>query len=188
MTISAIPARTLPTISDARQLIDHLQKWKGTLRGALRSPVAPPPPFNFSATGIRGAIQLAWAPVRNPVIKGALGQNNVGPDGYEILKSASGDFVSDLIVIPVRSADQTSYTDTVGGNVTTISYRIHSTSGTLSKPHSVIGPDSGVVTVASLDASDNVTVPTTVRDNYTTDGVRATARTGGNYPHGSVQE
>ena len=170
--------RVLPVISDPNQLQQYLANWRSKLNQTLKTTTPPPPPFNFTATGIRGAIQLSWSAIQAPASKGQLGQNSGGPDGYEILKSASGTFGSDIVTIPLRDINQTSYTDAVGGNVTTCSYRIHTTAGTPSSPHSVTGPDSGVVKATSIDSNDTVTVPTTVRDQYLTDSIRATARFG----------
>lgn len=170
--------RVLPTISDLSQLQPYLNSWRSKLNQTLRSTTPPPPPFNFTATGIRGAIQLSWSVIQAPPSKGQLGQNSGGPDGYEILKSPSGTFGNDVVTIPLRDINQTSYTDSVGGNVATCSYRIHTTAGTSSQAHSVTGPDSGVVKATSIDSNDTVTIPTTTRDQYLTDSIRATARYG----------
>ena len=171
--------RVLPVISDTKQLQQYLVSWRSKLNQTLKTTTPPPPPFNFTATGVRGAINLAWSALNvGAVGKGQLGQNSGGPDGYEILKSASGTFGSDVVTIPLRDINQTSYTDPVGGNVTTVYYRIHATAGTPSSPHSVTGPDSGVVKATSIDSNDTVTTPVTTRDNYLTDSIRATARFG----------
>lgn len=171
--------RVLPVIGDPSQLHQYLNSWRSKLNQTLRSTPPPPPPFNLTATGVRGAIQLTWAAINvGTVGKGQLGQDSGGPDGYEILKSLSGTFGSDVVTIPLRNINQTSYTDSVGGNVTTCSYRIHTTAGTQSQPHSITGPDSGVVKATSIDSNDTVTTPVTTRDNYLTDSIRATARYG----------
>lgn len=170
--------RVLPVIGDMGQLQSYLATWRSKINQSIRTTTPPPPPYNFTATGNRGTIQLTWSAIPAPAVKGQLGQNSGGPDGYEILRSLSGDFVSDLVTIPMRDINQTTYTDSVGGNVTTCSYRIHTTAGTPAKPHSITGPDSGVVKATSLDSNDTVTVPVTTRDQYLTDNIRATARLG----------
>lgn len=170
--------RVLPTIADMNQLQSYLNTWRSKLNQKLRTTTPAPPPYNFTATAIRGAIQLSWSSVATGQAVKGLGQNSGGPDGYEILRSASGDFTSDLVTIPVRNINQTSYTDSIDGKTTTCSYRIHTTSGTPANPHSISGPDSGVVKTTSIDATDIVSTPTTVRDQYLNDNIRATARYG----------
>lgn len=169
-------SRALPLITDPAQLGDLLATWKSTLRQAVRSAVPPPPPFNFAAVSARGGNQLSWAPV-DGTVKGVLGKSG-GPDGYEILRSPSGDFVSDLTIISVPNTAQTTYFDSVGGPSKSISYRIRTTSGTANRTHAVKGPSSGTIQATSIDSNDTITVPVTTRDSYTTDLVRATARTG----------
>lgn len=172
-------ARALPVITDSRQMVPVLAKWRSALRQAVRTALPAPTPFNFQAKGIRGGIQLTWGKVGETKAIGQLGETAAaGPDGYEILRSLSGDFSSDLIVIPIRDSKQTQYVDNVGGAVTTCSYRIRATSGTAEQPHSVKGQDSGTVKASSIDSSDTVTVPTTVFDTYTNDATRAGARYG----------
>jgi hypothetical protein len=167
--------RTLPIITDQRQLREYLNRWRSTLNRLIRSATPPPPPFNFQATGIRGAIQLSWAPEQR--ITGTLGDPG-GPDGYEILRSETGDFSSDLAVIRIPNVNQSTYVDSIGGAPRTFSYRIHATAGTLSQPHSVHGMDTGSVRATSLDANDTTTTPVTVRDNYTSDRTRSERRSG----------
>lgn len=170
--------RTIPVVSDVRDLTSFLANWQNTMKQIVRTTTPPPCPQNFRVTGMRGAIRLTWAAVNPGTTKGQLGQGGIGADGYEILKSESGDFVTDLVVIPLRDANQTQYDDPVGGAVVTASYRIHATAGTPRQAHAVTGPDSGTVRTSSIDATDTVTVPTTVHDNYTTDLTRAIARLG----------
>lgn len=169
--------RNLPTVQNFTQLQQYLVRWKTSMRLVMRSAVPPPPPLNFQAKGIRGANVLSWSEVQTVSTKGILGTVSSGPDGYEILKSASGDFTTDLVVIPIRDPKQTQYIDSVGGDPTKVSYKIHTTAGTIGQPHSVSGPDSGTVTQTSLDSAD-MSAPTTVFDNWTNDFVRATARVG----------
>lgn len=184
-------AGTIPTMSNPAQLMQFATNWRSALRRTLRVAATPPPPLNFSATQARGGIVLTWSPVAtltqptpNPLTgqtaKLVLGQgtNSVGVDGYQILVSQSGDFVSDIQVIPITNVNQTSYTYPVPGGPTQFSFRIRTTSGTTSSPHTVVGPESGTVVATSLDPTDGSSTPSTQSDNYTTDSVRAIARRG----------
>lgn len=170
--------RAIPVITDTRDLTSLLANWQNTIKQVLRVPTPPPCPQNFRALPIRGAIRLTWAPVNPAPTKGQLGQTGVGSDGYEILRSPSGDFTSDLTIIPMRDINQTQFDDPVGGAPTTVSYRIHTTAGTPRQAHAVAGPDSGTVKATSIDATDTATVGVIVQDNFTTDVTRATARLG----------
>lgn len=152
MAISATRPRSLPTISKPEDLVSFFAKWKSALTKNVRVARPAPPPFNFKVTPGASSHVLTWAKV----------QPDSSPqraDGYEILKSLSGDFSSDLQVIPVRDINQTSYTDPVGASVQA-HYRIHTTSGTDSQPHSVKGTSSGVVkatTGAGTVGEDQIT-------------------------------
>ena len=156
--------RALPIITSETDLKGFLANWKTTIRQTLRAPSSPPCPFNFTATPSATSIVLSWAAV-NYIANGKTSE--IGPDGYEILKSVSGDFVSDVIVIPIRDINQTNYTDVLTGSC---SYRIHTTAGTPSKPHGIVGPDSGVVKATTGGAAQS--------DAFTTDQTRATAARG----------
>lgn len=157
-------ARALPVITTESDLKSFLANWKSTIRQTLLVPSSPPCPFNFAATPTASTIVLSWAKV-NYIANGKTVAN--GPDGYEILKSVSGDFVSDLVVIPIRDINQTNYTDTLTG---TASYRIHTTAGTNNKPHSIAGPDSGVVSTSTGGSA--------ATDTFTNDQTRARASKG----------
>lgn len=171
----------IPVIHSYAELLPHLQKWRTTLNRLARSVPPPPPPFNFAATSARGGIVLTWAKVQSITTgKTGLGRgtNPYGVDGYEILVSKSGDFVTDLIVVQITHADQLTYTLPVPSAPVTYHFKIHSTAGTDANPHSVIGPDTAMIQAASLDPNDTTTVPTTTRDTTTSDFLRATARFG----------
>lgn len=156
--------RVLPVIKTQDELRSFLVNWKGAIRQTLRTPSPPACPFNFKGVPSAGSISLSWAKVQYA----ANGQtSDIGPDGYEILRSASGDF-TDTVVIPIRDINQTSYVDAITG---TPSYRIHTTSGTSSKPHSVTGPDSGVIRVTTGSG-------VTKKDEFTSDQNRAVASRG----------
>lgn len=170
--------RTIPVVADERNLTTFLANWQNTIKQVIRTVTPPPCPQNFRALGVRGAIRLTWSPVNPGITRGQLGQGGIGADGYEILRSLSGDFTSDLVVIPLRDVNQTQYDDPVGGAATTASYRIHATAGTPRQSHAVAGPDSGTVRTTSIDATDTTTVGTMVHDKFTTDTTRATARIG----------
>lgn len=156
--------RILPVIKNEQDLKGFLANWKSTIRQTLLIPPTPPCPFNFTATPTATSIVLSWAKV-NYIANGKTSAS--GPDGYEIMKSVSGDFVSDLIVIPIRDINQTNYTDVITGSC---SYRIHTTAGTQNKPHGIVGPDSGVVLATTGGAVKT--------DVFTTDQTRATASRG----------
>lgn len=162
---SAPKPRSLPSVTDNVDISQTLATWKKQLDPIVKTVSPQPTPLNFTATNSRGGIALSWSPV------GA-------GDGYEILKSVSGSFSDDLQIIPVKNANQSSFFDGTGGNAQTVSYRIRTTSGTASNPQSQRGPESGVVTHKSIDASDTSTKPTTVFDTYTTDATRALSRKG----------
>ena len=172
-----IANRQLPIVRP-QNLNQVLANWQNTLRQNVRRPPPPPTPFNFSVTDAQGGLQLSWAPVVNPVIKGQLSQQSSGPDGYEILRSPSGTFTTDLTIIKITDPSQSSYFDYIGGTATKVSYRIYATGGTPSNPQSVKGAISGVVAHTSLIPTDTVTTPTTVTDQYTSDTTRVSARNG----------
>lgn len=171
--------RALPTISNVAQLQQYMASWQNSITRSLRRPVPPQPPYNFTATNARGGINLTWTPGS---LTGAKRSGQIGapgaPDGFEILKSLSGDFVSDLTIIPVRDPHASQYFDSLGGNPTTASYRIRTTAGTPTSSYAQHGPEAGVVRHTSIDASDTVTVPSTKIDNYSSDPVRASASRG----------
>jgi|SRR5581483_5281590 len=172
LPFSAPRRRSLPTINP-QDLAGTLQNWKAKLGTAVKNSLPAPTPYNFSVTSARGGLKLTWSPVQTPSDT-ALGS----PDGYEILKSASGTFTDDLEVIPITNAAQSSYFDSTDGNSKTVSYRIRTTAGTPSNPQSARGPESGVVAHTSIDSNDTNTIPTTVQDKYTTSKTRSLARFG----------
>lgn len=169
---SAPKPRSLPTVTSTQDLANNLANWQAQLDPGLQNSAPRATPVNFKVTSGRGGLTLAWSPV-------------AGSDGYEILKSQNGSFKDDLQVIPVSGANVSSFFDGTGGNAITAHYRIRTTSGTPQKPQSQRGPESGVVSHTSIDASDTVTQPTTRLDQYTTDKTRSNARFG-NYGTTSV--
>jgi hypothetical protein len=170
--------RALPTITNLGQLQQYMQNWNRTLSRTAARPVPAPPPQNFSATNARGGINLTWSPGSLVAPKSGKLSASGSPDGYEIVKSPSGNFKTDLTIIPIRDPAANQFFDSVGGAVQTVSYRIRTTAGTATSPYAQHGPESGAITHTSIDASDTTTVPTTKVDNYTTDAVRATASQG----------
>jgi hypothetical protein len=171
--------RALPNITNLGQLQQYMATWLNSITRALRRPVPPPPPQNFKATNARGGIQLTWTPANLVATHNAGVISSPGaPDGYEIVKSLSGNFMSDVTVIPIRDPAANTYFDSVGGVPTTASYRIRTTAGTPTSAYSQHGPEGGVVKHTSIDSNDTVTVPTSKIDNYTNDAVRATASRG----------
>ncbi|HEY6766648.1 MAG TPA: hypothetical protein VI386_17955 [Candidatus Sulfotelmatobacter sp.] len=142
-----------------------LASWQTQLNQGIKNAAPQATPLNFKATNSRGGITLNWSPV-------------AGSDGYEILKSLNGSFTDDLQIIPVKNSNLSAFFDSTGGTAVKASYRIRTTSGTQQNPQSQRGPESGVVSHTSIDASDTVTVPTTQLDKFTTDKTRAGAAIG----------
>ena len=158
-------AVNLPAASSYQALLQTLQTWRTTLGQVLNSASVPSIPWNFRLTQIRGGLQLDWAAVK-------------GADGYQLLRSATGDMSSPTVIV-LGSPQQTTYVDTFA-NPTKMYYKIQATAGTQSQPHSVIGNPSGVVSGTSIDASNTTTTPTTVYDN-TTNQKSQTKGSSGNY-------
>src|SRR5271154_1403971 len=107
--------RALPTISNVNQMQQYMANWKSSVTRGLRRPVPAPPPQNFMATNARGGISLTWAPASLNAQKNAspIGSPG-GPDGYEIIKSASGNFKTDTTIIPIRDPTSNTYFDATG--------------------------------------------------------------------------
>lgn len=162
---SAKRSRTLPTATSTQDINQTLAVWQNQINPSVQGVAPQATPLNFTVTNSRGGLTLNWSPVTSG-------------DGYEILKSPNGSFTDDLQVIPVKNTNQSSFFDSMGGNAQTASYRIRTTSGTAANPQSQRGPESGVISHTSIDASDTLSVPTTLFDNYTTDKTRAGARLG----------
>lgn len=162
---SAKKPRSLPTVTPNQNISEVLANWQTQLAPGISNAAPQATPLNFTVTNSRGGFSLNWSPVQ-------------GGDGYEILKSQNGSFTDDLQVIPVKSANQSNFFDSTGGNALKASYRIRTTSGTASNPQSQRGPESGVISHTSIDASDTASVATTQFDHFTTDKTRSLARIG----------
>lgn len=162
---SAKKPRSLPTVTPNQNINEVMANWQTQLAPVISNAAPQATPLNFTVTNSRGGLTLNWSPVQ-------------GGDGYEILKSQNGSFADDLQVIPVKSANQSNFFDSTGGNALKASYRIRTTSGTTANPQSQRGPESGVISHTSIDASDTASVPTTQFDNFTTDKTRSLARKG----------
>src|SRR5690348_12797569 len=146
--------KALPAITNYQTLMQTLQSWRKTINNSINRPSAPSVPRNFQGTQARGGVSLTWAGVQTP-----------GADGFEILKSLTGDFtVGAYTIIPLHDPNATSYFDSTGGAPMTVSYRIRATAGTQSNPQSVKGVESGTVKVTSLDATNTGATPTTSFD------------------------
>jgi hypothetical protein len=156
----------VPTLGQSQDPSVVFAKWQSQIAANVRNVAPQATPQNFSVTNSPGTLTLKWGQVLN----------SSGADGYEILKSVSGNFKTDLQVIPIGHVNQTSYTDAVGGS-TKCSYRIRTTSGTPQTPQSARGPESGVVAHTSL-ATTSTATGVTVRDQVTTDKSRSLARLG----------
>lgn len=171
----------IPVITSQAQLEQMMLTWRNTLNRIVKASVPPPPPFNFTVKQARGGLQLTWGVVNT--ISTTSGQNGLliakpgGSDGYTILASQSGDFVSDVQVIRIRDNNQTNYFYPLT-TPTKMYFKMHTTSGTTHDPQSIHGTDTATVSHTSLDPNDTATKPTSNRDNYTTDAIRAKSRFG----------
>lgn len=159
--------RALPTVAPNQDPAVTMAKWQSQIAANVRNVAPQATPQNFTVTNAQGGLNLKWG----QVLSGS------GADGYEILKSPSGTFTTDLQIIPISHVNQTSYTDSFA-TATKCSYRIRTTSGTPQTPQSARGPESGAIAHTSIATTDTSTTPTTVRDKHTTDKSRALARLG----------
>lgn len=176
-----MPTRAIPTITNEREMKSFLKNYQQALKSTVRGAITPIAPYNFTAKNQRGGILLSWSaltPLTGSPTNIDSQKNKIsGADGYEIQRSATGDFSpGKYISIPLRDPSQNSYFDAVGGATQTYSYRIRATNGTSRTPYSAHGLFTGVVKHTSIDSSDNATVPTTVRDNFTNSSTQARAR------------
>ena len=165
---SAPRPRSLPTFGSNQDPNQVLAQWQANIQANIRTAAPQAQPANFTITNAQGGLQLNWGQV--PTANGA--------DGYELLKSVSGSFKSDLQIIPIPHPNTTSYFDSIGPNSTKCSYKLRTTSGTPERPQSARGPETGTVSHFSIAAGDTKTSPTSVRDLATTDKSRAMARLG----------
>ena len=163
---SAPRPRSLPTLTD-QDPATMFANWQTQLANNVRNATPQATPQNFTVTNSIGAITLNWGIV----------PNSTNADGYEILKSPSGSFTTDLQIIPVKNVNQTSYVDTSVAGGTKCFYRIRTTSGTIQNPQSQRGPESGVLWHTSL-ISNSTSPVTTKQDSYTSDATRSLARNG----------
>ena len=159
--------RSTPTIGPNQDPTVAFAKWQSQISANVRNVAPQATPQNFQVKNGQGNLTLSWSQVLN----------GSGADGYEILKSQDGSFTKDLQIIPVSHVQQTTYVDNFP-TATKCHYRIRTTSGTPQTPQSARGPESGVVSHTSIATTDTTTVPTTVRDQATTDKSRALARLG----------
>ena len=161
---SAPRPRSLPTYDPTQDDATVFANWNSQLADSVRNAAPQATPLNFAVTNGTNQLTLNWGAVS-------------GSDGYEILKSPSGSFSTDLQIIPVKNANQTSYVDnTVTGGAQCF-YRIRTTSGTKQNPQSQRGPESGVVSHTAISSTSSQTA-TTKLDQFTTDSSRAGARKG----------
>lgn len=120
---------SLPTINTLDRAVSQLKVWQQSLNPVLATPKAARTPFNFQAaggaTGVLG-ITLSWEAVP-------------GADGYEVQMSPTGDFSTAVTIVNLTSAAATSFYDNTATSAVKRYYRIRSTSGTTSQPHSVPG-------------------------------------------------
>jgi hypothetical protein len=148
-------ARRIPTITDTRQLARYLKNWERGITPSLQVARTPKIPWNLKAEGKTNGILLTWNTVP-------------GADGYEILRSANADpdfsTTTNITIIAVRQAQQDSYFDDLGAASVKRHYKIRATAGTISKPYSVAGPFSGIVTETSDSGTSDS--DTTISDEF----------------------
>ena len=156
----------LPTIGRSNDIAVYLKKWQTTLNRVLKTANSPKAPWNFTVTNAQGGFQLSWSPV-------------VGSDGYQILRSSSGDFSNPEAVIIISGQNQSKFFDHIlagaGSLTVTKFYKIRATNGIPHNPQSVLGVLSGIVSHTSLANNDTTTVPTTISDTTTTDKTQIAA-------------
>ena len=141
-----------------------MANWQNQIGQSVLNAAPQATPLNFAVTNGTNQLTLNWGAVS-------------GSDGYEILKSPSGSFSTDLQIIPVKNANQTSYVDSTVTGGAKCFYRIRTTSGTKQNPQSQRGPESGVVSHTAMSSTSSQTA-TTKLDQFTTDSSRAGARKG----------
>lgn len=183
-----MPIRALPTISDPSQQMDLGKTQQVTLQPTVSLPTTPVAPWNFSGTSQRGGVSLSWSPL-TPSSNVATSPSSQAPqpaDGYELQRSATGDFSPGKFTsIALRDPNQKTYFDSLGGASQTMYYRLRATNGTLSNPYSVHGLFTGIVKVTSIDATDTMTSPATTLDTFTSQKTQSRAgnwKSGTNYP------
>lgn len=167
-------ATALPTILRPVDLPRLLKTWQQQLKSAI-PPGFPIPaaPLNFSAASAQGGIQLQWSKV-----------NSLGVDGYQILRSANGDFSQVEFSITLNGDGALSYFDalpTTGTGVATKYYKVRALSGNAGSPHCVQGLLTGIVSNTSINTADTTTTSTTNHDTTTTDGTNTAGGRTKNY-------
>ena len=152
-----------------------------TVLRPLRRAFVPRIPWNFMAEGKTDGILLTWEPVS-------------GADGYEILRSDTGNFsnsietTDNVLTIALSSGQQDSYFDALGATSVTRYYMIRATAGTISSPHSVKGPLSGKISQTSGSGTTTSDTTTTdesqvaIDDGVATEGTTEGARGRGILP------
>ena len=133
---------SLPTITSLQGLFAGLAQWQQALNPVITAPVPVRPPFNFTAAGgAAGAtgISLTWERV-------------AGADGYQLQRSATGDFSSATTIATLRSPVATSFFDSTVVTGTKYYYRVSSTAGTIQQPQSINGAWSSPISATSGNA------------------------------------
>lgn len=164
-------SNSLPTIMRGVDIPRLLKTWQTKLAQAVQQQInSPRAPWNFKATSARGGIQLAWSPVD-------------GADGYQIIRSSSGDLSNPDATYNLPGQQQNSYFDALptSQSVPTLKkyYKIRATSGTSSNPQTVFGVFSGIVSQTSIATNDTTTAPVSTPDTTLTDGLQTGAGRGG---------
>ena len=154
--------RALPTIKSYGDLLPYLKRWSQAINPLLKRVDVPHAPYRFRVTNQRGGNLLEW-------------DNVAGADGYEILKSTTGDFDdgASFETIPLRSDQHTSYFDALSGSGAAVTvtryYKLRATAGTTQNPHSIKGLLTGIVSATTIDPADTATGSTTTEDTTTGD-------------------
>ena len=154
--------RSLPTIRTYGDLLPYLKRWGQAINPLLKRVDTPAAPYRFRVTNQRGGNLLEWDAVDNV-------------DGYEILKSTSGDFDegTSFETIALRSDQHTSYFDGLSGSGAAVTvqryYKLRATAGTTQNPHVIKGLLTGIVTATTIDPADTATAGGTTEDTTTGD-------------------
>jgi hypothetical protein len=173
--------RAIPTITNASDLKAYLKNYQQSLDPTVLSAPTPIAPYNFKVTSQRGGNLLSWSPLIYP--RGSatnISQDQAKitkADGYEIQRSATGDFSpGKYTMTALRDPAQSSYFDDVGGASQTFYYRMRATNGTSQTPYTINGLFTMVLKSTSIDSSDVATQPVTTTDTFTNSTTQARAR------------
>jgi hypothetical protein len=160
-----MPQRTIPVIASLPQLA----QWQTGIRAGLKIVVAPPVPANFTLVTKQGGNYLQWAATK-------------GADGYLVEVASAGDFSNIFTSHLLKGQQSVAYFDTAptatGTAPATRYYRVSGTGGTVTKPQSITGRPSAVLSGKAIAPNDTVTGSTSARDNSNYDALNVAAGRG----------